>query len=195
MPTPDPHAHVASSQARVLAYLFDLCASAMGLLPAVWFECMTASQHHAGVSEFSVLFFVYQAYFLGLHHGVTPGKRVMNIAVLGQDGRTLTPARGLLRALALGVPWLLIATGDHPSLQTWMPLFTWAGLPTAGAACLLLDLLLIDSLRDRRSLTDRLVGTLVVRLPPPEPHRAPAIPMYSARDAEFGDPPRRPPEP
>ncbi|MBQ0930542.1 RDD family protein [Ideonella sp. 4Y16] len=194
MPATDPHAHLAGSQARTLAYAFDLCASALGLFPASYVAYLNESPHTPGVTEFAVLFLAYHAYFLGLREGVTPGKRVMNLAVLSRHGQALGPVQGLWRAVLLSLPWLLIAAGDHPALQQGMSLTIWAGLPTAGTAWLLLDLVLIDSLRDRRSLTDRLAATLVVRLPPPEPHRAPAIPMYSARDAEFGDPPRRPPE-
>lgn len=42
-----------------------------------------------------------------------------------------------------------------------------------------------------QSVADFLSGTLVVKLPPPQAHRAPAVPMFSAHDAEFGVPPRR----
>lgn len=37
-----------------------------------------------------------------------------------------------------------------------------------------------------RTLTDRFAGTIVISMPPPQPHRAPAFPMYSRHDAEFG---------
>jgi hypothetical protein len=45
----------------------------------------------------------------------------------------------------------------------------------------------------RQTLADRVARSLVVNLPPLQPHRAPAGPMYSATDKEFGFPPRRPP--
>lgn len=41
------------------------------------------------------------------------------------------------------------------------------------------------------TLADLVARTRVVNTPPPQPHRAPAGPMYSATDAEFGYPPRR----
>jgi hypothetical protein len=46
---------------------------------------------------------------------------------------------------------------------------------------------------DGASLTiaDIVAHTRVVNTPPPQPHRAPAGPMYSATDAEFGYQPRR----
>lgn len=41
------------------------------------------------------------------------------------------------------------------------------------------------------TLADIAARTRVVNTPPPQPHRAPAGPMYSATDAEFGHAPRR----
>jgi len=43
----------------------------------------------------------------------------------------------------------------------------------------------------RRSVADVLFGTMVINVPPPQPHRASAAPMYSPDDAEFGLRPRR----
>jgi hypothetical protein len=51
---------------------------------------------------------------------------------------------------------------------------------------------LLFSLRSRRTIADFVAGTLVVNTPPLQPHRAPAAPMYSAGDAEFGYAPRKP---
>src|SRR5690606_31418931 len=41
------------------------------------------------------------------------------------------------------------------------------------------------------TLADLVASTRVVNTPPLQPHRAPAAPMYSATDAEFGYPPRK----
>jgi uncharacterized RDD family membrane protein YckC len=41
------------------------------------------------------------------------------------------------------------------------------------------------------TIADIVARTRVVNTPPPQPHRAPAGPMYSATDAEFGPAPRR----
>ena len=41
------------------------------------------------------------------------------------------------------------------------------------------------------TIADQLARTRVINTPPPQPHRAPAGPLYSATDAEFGFPPRR----
>ena len=41
------------------------------------------------------------------------------------------------------------------------------------------------------TVSDAVARTRVVNTPPLQPHRAPAAPMYSATDAEFGYPPRQ----
>lgn len=43
------------------------------------------------------------------------------------------------------------------------------------------------------TLADLVARTRVINTPPPQPHRAPAGPMYSATDAEFGHRPSRHP--
>jgi uncharacterized RDD family membrane protein YckC len=43
------------------------------------------------------------------------------------------------------------------------------------------------------TFSDLISRTRVVNTPPPQPHRAPAAPMYSATDAEFGFRPRKRP--
>jgi hypothetical protein len=41
----------------------------------------------------------------------------------------------------------------------------------------------------RRSVADLFARTIVVNRPPPQAHRAPAYPMFSAKDEEFGPKP------
>ena len=52
-----------------------------------------------------------------------------------------------------------------------------------------LELALMAHTSWRRTIADLLVGTVVVNRPPMQPHRAPAYPMYSAKDEEFGPKP------
>jgi uncharacterized RDD family membrane protein YckC len=56
---------------------------------------------------------------------------------------------------------------------------------------LLVDLALIAHHPRRQATADLLAGTVVVVSPPYQPHRAPALPMYSASDSEFGSPPKQ----
>jgi hypothetical protein len=52
------------------------------------------------------------------------------------------------------------------------------------------ELGMMFTLPTRQTLADLVARTLVINVPPPQPHRAPAAPMYSATDAEFGVRPR-----
>lgn len=193
MPHPGPRSHLASSRARTIAYLLDLVACALFLLPAAYAAyCRGAPS--AGAFEYALLFLAYHSFFLAFRGGISPGKYVQNIAVVTPSGRTLGAAQALLRATSLALPWLLLGAGDSEVLNALLPRQAVASLPTAGVVWLVLDALLIEYSLDRRSLTDRVAGTVVVALPPLQPHRAPAVPMFSANDAEFGNPPKKPPE-
>jgi uncharacterized RDD family membrane protein YckC len=192
--SPDPSSYLASSQKRSVAYFIDLCASALFLVPSA-FATYLLGTPDSGALEVGLIFFVYQAYFLYFKDGVTFGKYIHNIAVVSLDGSPLKLNQVLVRALSLSVPWLLLAAGDSSLAKRMMPYVSPGLLPTVGMAWLLLDVVLIEFLRTRRSMTDHVAGTVVVNLPPPQPHRAPAAPMFSASDAEFGTAPRRPPSP
>lgn len=192
MAAPDPQSHLATSQARTVAYLLDLVACALLLIPtayAAW--CLGTPS--AGAFEYALLFFAYHTYFLVFRGGASPGKHVQNILVVTPNGRAIGAIPALLRSASLAMPWLLVAAGDSAAVSSLLSRAGAASLPTAGIAWLVADALLIEYTRDRRSLTDRIAGTVVVALPPLEPHRAPAVPMFSANDAEFGRPPKKPP--
>ncbi|MGC4077933.1 MAG: RDD family protein [Rubrivivax sp.] len=192
MSAPDPHSYLATSRARSSAYLLDLCACAALLIPTAY-AAYCLGTPSAGTFEYALLFLAYHTYFLALRSGVSPGKHVLNIAVVTTSGRPMQVWQAMLRAGCLAMPWLLLAAGDSQWLEATVSEQAFAAVPTAGAAWLALDAILIELTRDRRSLTDRIAFTMVVALPPPQPHRAPAVPMFSAQDAEFGNPPRKPP--
>lgn len=193
MPHNDPQSYLASGQARTVAYALDLVACALLLMPA-GIGFYLAGTPQAGGFEFALILFAFHTFFLSFREGASPGKYAHNIAVLSATGRPLPVWQCLLRAGCIALPWLLMSVPDSlPLMLDPMPVPGGAGLPMCGVAWLTLDALLIHSARDRRSLTDRLSGSLVVALPPPQPHRAPAVPMFSASDAEFGHPPKKPP--
>ena len=188
----DPRSFLATSKSRNFAYLMDLCACALLLVPTA-FAAYCFGTPSAGAFEFSLLFFAYHVYFLAFKEGVSPGKFIQNIAVVSSNGRPLHVWQAFARAGCLAFPWLLISTGDFQWLAGLASRDVLAALPTTGAALIAIDLALIEFVVDRRSLTDRIASTTVVSLPPPQPHRAPAVPMFSANDAEFGLPPKEPP--
>jgi len=164
-----------------------IAAAALDLLPLffIWMLIVAAAKDSGlpttPIALLAPLTYVaYQAAFLYYWDGESPGRRVCNVRVVRADGtQYLGPvrcvARPLIRIFSVVVGGLL----TH-----------WIG-QTASGLGILIDILLISSLPFKQSLADIVCRTLVVNSPPPQPHRAPAGPMYSATDAEFGVRPRR----
>jgi uncharacterized RDD family membrane protein YckC len=143
-------------------------------------------------SVFGLLFFAYHFGCLLLREGRTLGKTAVDICVISSAGRPLSLRQALVRASVRSIPFFLI---DERLM------YDFIGIPLTdlvGSLFLLglviADIMLLERSVSRETLTDRLAGSLVVNLPPLQPHRAPAVPMYSATDAEFGHPPSRPPD-
>jgi len=114
--------------------------------------------------------------------GQSPGKYLMSLLILSADASQLS----LLRQTARNASRLLLSFALSFG-------FAIAGVPSLLQAyaiallCTSIVEMLCSSLRtDGKSMADLLFKTRVVRLPPLQPHRAPAGPMYSATDAEFG---------
>lgn len=131
----------------------------------------------------SVLIFIaYHFSFLYFWSGESPGRRMLSIRVVStRDAIDLTGAqcagRPVLRFL-----WLV----------AFLPVEYASGVPWLSFAPLLIDLVLMTALPSRQTVADLICRTVVVNTPPPQPHRAPAGPMYSATDAEFGMSAKRP---
>lgn len=132
-----------------------------------------------------VLFVGYQIYALRCLHGTGIGRMLSGVRVAnGAIGRELTlfqcVARPLVRVAWWGGPALLAyyVLGEGRAAAV----FYCAVVPLG------LDLLLVQSLRSRQTMADLVCHTLVMKLPPLQPHRAPAAPMFSPTDAEFGLP-------
>jgi uncharacterized RDD family membrane protein YckC len=110
------------------------------------------------------------------------GRTVAGISVVSVRGdggitRVQAVARPLVRVLAFVMAFFVSATTDQPWLFPVLPL--------------VVELALIAHTPWRQSMADFLAGTIVVNTPQPSPHRAPAGPMYSATDVEFGPRPRQ----
>jgi len=193
MPAPHHDSHLAPSQARSVAYVLDLVACSLLLLPAA-LASYCVGIPNAGAFEYSLLFPAYHFFFLVYRGGASPGKHVQNIAVITPEGLPIAAGPALLRSTSLALPWCLLSADSWAFSMATLPRTATAAITLAGAFWLAIDALLIEYTRDRRSLSDRIAGTVVVSLPPLQPHRAPATPMFSANDAEFGNPPKRPPQ-
>lgn len=176
MPAARPH--LASWERRLCAFALDTLLLLFALALLACAVLAVGGPFDACLVLAPLVFVAYQS--LGtLQPHFSIGRTVAGIAVVsvrngGVVSMAQSVARPVLRLVALVVAALAM---DFDARWTWI-------LP-AGA-----ELLLIAVTPWRQSGADFLVGTLVVRMPPPQPHRAPAVPMFSAGDAEFGVPPR-----
>jgi len=168
-----------------MAFLFDLAlACALAALVQIWFDLKAA-----GISEMLSLACGYALYLLvsaALSPGQTPGKRVLALALIELRGQAPSRAVAVARvAIRVGVPLLLgIVLGTLTGrFQAYLGVCFVGGL--------FVDAYCVSYRPGRRLLADSLLGTMVVVLPPVQPHRAPAGPMYSAHDREFGPPPTK----
>jgi uncharacterized RDD family membrane protein YckC len=177
MPATRPH--LASWERRLCAFALDT----LLLLCALVLLICAVQAVGGSATAFMVLapaaFVAYQS--LGtLQPHLSIGRTVAGIAVVsvrngGAVSTAQSVARPVLRLAALAVTGVVMDFDPH-----------WGWLLPPG-----IELLLIAVTPWRQSGADFLAGTLVVWMPPPQPHRAPAVPMFSAADAEFGVPPRR----
>jgi len=132
-------------------------------------------------SVLATVFFTYHFGCLAFRDGRTLGKTAMDICVVSASGQPLIVPQSLARAGVRTVPFAILA-------------FPGGELPGAVLLALLVttEVNLLERPPARQTLADRVARSLVVNAPPLQPHRAPAAPMFSAGDAEFGFPPQRP---
>ena len=133
-----------------------------------------------------LVYFVYELSFLWHWTGQSPGRRLLGIVVLRSSGGALSWFHALIRPTARAVA--IIATSAFVFRYSWPEYVGDIRIPLFP----LIELGLIFTNPSRRTLADYLAFTVVANSPPLQPHRAPAAPMYSANDAEFGYPPSRP---
>jgi len=128
-----------------------------------------------------LVFVIYHATFQFKWSGETPGCRFLGIRVVSHGE---APDLSLVQCIA------------RPCVKlTWLAAF-FPVVMVFGAFWLVIvpafvDLIMMSSLPSRQTVADLLCRTFVVRTPPLQPHRAPAAPMFSASDSEFGLRPRR----
>lgn len=187
---PSPSSFVAPPGKRIAAFIYDfvlvfltfallaVAAEALGIDLAVWWA-------------FVVCAFSYHCGFLLVREGRTLGKAAQDICVVGADGQPTSIGQAVVRAGVRYGPLLLLSIPSRDWVLTEALLALCAKV--IAALLWLAEYSLLTSSPTRQTLADRLARTLVVNLPTWQPHRAPAIPMYSASDAEFGRPPKVPP--
>lgn len=145
-------------------------AEGIGLDPAHWYI-------------FALVMLTYHFTCLAFRQGRTLGKTAVDICVVSATGQSLSLLQSFLRAGLRSFPLLLL------SFRNWEVIGSLLFLILA-----ITEFNLLERPPLRQTLADILAGSIVMKLPPLQPHRAPAGPMYSASDAEFGYPPQRPPK-
>jgi uncharacterized RDD family membrane protein YckC len=134
-------------------------------------------------------FFVYAAYHtlcIWRFNGQSLGRHLADIQVVkASGGPNLSLAQAAIRGGFRPLLVYLCAKAAVMAQSAFEPAAYVAALP------LLVELGMMFTLPSRQTLSDVISRTLVVNVPPPQPHRAPAAPMYSRTDAEFGVPPHR----
>lgn len=131
-------------------------------------------------------YWIYESYCLKKLDGSSLGRRLFDIQVVSSLGSTelsfwQTVLRPGVRIVFYGI--LVLYFSPEPVHQLDV-----AALPFLIETALLFTPVSL-------TIADIVARTRVVNTPPPQPHRAPAGPMYSATDAEFGNPLRRPKQP
>ena len=172
---------------RVIAGAIDLILCA--ILWVIVTSAISESQpggfwvtHLAAIA--SAVYLVYHFAFFWYLADATPGLRALDMRIVRTSGGgALSIAQMLLRpAIRPLMLWGFFWSADF---ALW-PFFRAEPVLLAP---LFLELGMMFTLPSRQTLSDLVAGTLVVNVPPPQPHRAPAGPMYSPSDAEFGLPP------
>jgi len=176
---------VARPARRIAAGIVDLIVMLLFVILAFGIVSHSGQTPHS-VEVLLATYALYHVACLSFFHGVTPGIRLLDMQIVAAaDGRELSPKQALVRAVFR--PALLYAfwsaatyTGAFPEMR-----FVIAMAP------LFVEVIMMFDFPTRQTLSDVVAGTIVINTPPPQPHRAPAAPMYSASDAEFGARQRR----
>lgn len=178
MPAAKPN--LASWGHRLLASVLDAMALFVALLILFAFGEMLGFSSEWIAAVIPVAYVAYNSAGLFAPH-LSFGRTVAGISVVSIRGNgevTYMQAlvRPLVRVLALVLAFFICAAIEQP----WLLVLPFV-----------VELALVMHTPWRQSMADLIAGTIVVNTPQPSPHRAPAAPMYSATDAEFGPAPRR----
>jgi uncharacterized RDD family membrane protein YckC len=187
---PSPASFVAAPGKRVAAFVYDtFVVFLVFMLLAVLAE--SVGHDLSTWATFVSCAFLYHYAFLAFREGRTLGKAAQDICVVTVAGQHPHQWQALVRPAVRYMPLLLLSIKTRDWVLTealyglafkLLPSLLWLG-----------EYSLLRSSPLRQTVADRTARTLVVNSPTCEPHRAPAVPMYSATDAEFGFPPKRPP--
>lgn len=177
---------IAHPARRLVAGFVDLvlCVMCAGVIS--WIAQSSGYESTSEMGLALTAYAIYHATFYWLWDGQTPGLRIFDVqTVSAVGGIELSLGQALVRAGLRPLLLYLLGWVTNSAMLDFSVVAVIVLVP------LLADLGMMFTLPSRQTLADLLSRTLVVNVPPPQPHRAPAAPMYSAMDAEFGVPPRR----
>lgn len=172
--------HLASMERRVGAFSIDF----LILFAAVSALALVMDGQPSGteiaIIAAPLLFIAY--HWVGLsNRKYAIGRVITAITVISlKSGPELS---SLQRVARPGIRLLWLLTGALAFGATRQPIFFF--LP------IVIDIALLSFHPLRQTVTDMVCRTTVVNSPPLQPHRAPAGPMFSQDDAEFGPKPRK----
>lgn len=182
---PNAAPFIAHPARRIAAGIVDLVVVGLLMTPAL-FLAGHLQLRSEGVELVLSVYGLYHFVCYSWFQGGTVGLRLFDMQVVGaRSGQPLSAWHALARAafrpaLIYAVGWIAFST----------PLLFPMIMPVL-IAPLFVELAMMFISPARQTLSDFVTGTLVINLPPPQPHRAPAGPMYSPTDAEFGLRPKR----
>jgi uncharacterized RDD family membrane protein YckC len=183
---PDAGSFVATPEKRFAAALIDIVlVMVIAVLAHVFAKAIGYPADFA--SLIAIVYFAYHAGFLHNWNGQSPGRRTLDISVVSARGAPLTFLQAILRS---GLRPLCCFIPSGGLLALGLPQID----PVTSMVVATVEFVLLAFVPSRRTSADLLAGAIVVNTPPPQPYRAPAVPMYSATDAEFGYPPRKGPK-
>lgn len=169
---------LAPVEKRLLAFAVD---SALLLLAILMIYGVLDALGQGPMLLIGALPIVYFGYHVGalLDQRFAFGRVVAAISVVSIRGNALTHTQAFVRSAVRAILVALGFAGAVLSHEPWI----------IAVPCIL-EVALIAVNPWSQSIADVLAGTLVVRTPEVQPHRAPAAPMFSCTDAEFGNPPK-----
>jgi uncharacterized RDD family membrane protein YckC len=184
---PSPSSFLATPGKRVAAAVFDLFAVVLIFLILAAAAELTGSDI-GSFRTFLLVALVYHAASCMTLDGQTFGKRAQGICLVTSSGKAVSTHAAIVRASVRYLPPMLL-TVNYVEWDLMEGIVAFAARVGVGLL-FIAEVALLQRPPAQQTLADRAARTLVVNTPEVQPHRAPAIPMYSATDAEFGSPPK-----
>jgi uncharacterized RDD family membrane protein YckC len=187
-----PGPALASLKARLAALAVDLATVLLlKFFVAVTLEAIAGEPFRdpPPLAPFLLLYVAYFALCMLLPERNTLGERLTGIAAVTLAGAPLSVPRSAARVVLvsfLWAGWMLLMDTSPPRALSVPAIVGLAIVTSLAFSWGVADVIVLLLTPTHRTLTDRALGIVMVNIPPLQPHRAPAGPMYSSTDAELG---------